>query len=58
MDQSLVPPTMPACADSQPDFVHSFGLDVPEETNKELEQEQSKQNSLSKMFQKDMRNKI
>jgi hypothetical protein len=37
---------MPAHVDSQLDFVRGFGLDVPEETNEELEQERSKQNSL------------
>jgi hypothetical protein len=31
---------MPARADSRPDFVRGFGLDVPEETDEELEQEQ------------------
>jgi len=39
-DQSLAPPAMPARADSRPDFVRGFGLDVPEETEEELEQEQ------------------
>jgi len=42
-DQSLAPPAMPARADSRPDFVRGFGLDVPEETDEELEQEQSEQ---------------
>lgn len=39
-DQSLAPPTMPIRADSRPDFVRGFGLDVPEETEEELEQEE------------------
>ena len=35
-EKSLVPPAMPARADSRPDFVRSFGLDVTEEeTNEE-----------------------
>ena len=38
-DQSLAPPAMPVRADSRPDFVRGFGLDVPEETEEELEQE-------------------
>src|SRR5260221_7481879 len=42
-DQSLAPPAMPARADSRPDFVRGFGLDVPEETEEELEQEQAVQ---------------
>ncbi|KAH9992519.1 hypothetical protein BJV74DRAFT_962454 [Russula compacta] len=39
-DQSLAPPTMPARADSRPDFLRGFGLDVPEETEEESEQEE------------------
>ena len=39
-DQSLAPPPMPARADSRPDFVRGFGLDVPDETEEELEQEE------------------
>lgn len=39
-DQSLAPPAMPARADSRPDFMRGFGLDVPEETEEELELEQ------------------
>lgn len=39
-DQSLAPPAMPVRADSRPDFVRGFGLDVPEETEEELEQEE------------------
>jgi hypothetical protein len=31
---------MPVRADSRPDFVRGFGLDVPEETEEELEQEE------------------
>ena len=41
-DQSLAPPAMPVRADSRPDFVRGFGLDVPEvpeETEEDLEQE-------------------
>lgn len=41
-DQSLAPPSMPARADSRPDFVRGFGLDVPEETEEEQEQEQDR----------------
>jgi hypothetical protein len=40
-DQSLAPPVMPVRADSRPDFVRGFGLDVPEETEEELEQEET-----------------
>lgn len=39
-DQSLAPPTMPARADSRPDFMRGFGLNVPEETEEESEQEE------------------
>ncbi|KAH9991071.1 hypothetical protein BJV77DRAFT_1009835 [Russula vinacea] len=39
-DQSLAPPPMPVRADSRPDFVRGFGLDVPDETEEELEQEE------------------
>jgi hypothetical protein len=39
-DQSLAPPAMPTRVDSRPDFIRGFGLDVPEETDEELEQEQ------------------
>ena len=38
-DQSLAPPPMPVRADSRPDFVRGFGLDAPDETEEELEQE-------------------
>ena len=34
-DQSLAPPAMPACADSRPDFMRGFGLDVPKETEED-----------------------
>ncbi|KAH9053318.1 hypothetical protein EDB87DRAFT_1652018 [Lactarius vividus] len=37
-DQSLAPPAMPARADSRPDFIRGFGLDVPEEAEEELEE--------------------
>jgi hypothetical protein len=40
-DQSLAPPAMPVRADSRPDFVRRFGLDVPQETEEELEQEKN-----------------
>ena len=36
MDQLLAPPTIPTYADSQPDFMHGFGLDVPEKTKEDL----------------------
>ncbi|KAI9451537.1 hypothetical protein F5148DRAFT_1290056 [Russula earlei] len=36
-DQSLAPLAMPVRADSRPDFFRGFGLDVPEETEEELE---------------------
>ena len=36
-DQSLAPPVMPARADSRPDFIRGFGLDVPEEAEEEQE---------------------
>ncbi len=39
-DQSLAPPVMPVRADSRPDFVRGFGLDVPEETEEELGEEE------------------
>ena len=39
-DQSLAPPAMPIRADSRPDFVRGFGLDVPEETEEELVHEE------------------
>jgi len=42
-DQSLAPPAMPARADSRPDFMRGFGLDVPEETEEELKQEQEQE---------------
>ncbi|KAI9436935.1 hypothetical protein H4582DRAFT_366964 [Lactarius indigo] len=37
-DQSLAPPAMPARADSRPDFIRGFGLDVPEEAEEEQEE--------------------
>ncbi|KAI0055919.1 hypothetical protein BV25DRAFT_1832763 [Artomyces pyxidatus] len=36
-DQSLAPPQMPARADSRPNFVVGFGLDIPEEEEPEEE---------------------
>jgi hypothetical protein len=39
-DQSLAPSAMPTRVDNRPDFIRGFGLDVPEETDEELEQEQ------------------
>ena len=38
-DQSLAPPAMPARADSRPDFIRGFGLDVPDEAEEEQETE-------------------
>ena len=38
-DQSLAPPTMPTRADSRPDFIRGFGLDIPEETEEEMKQD-------------------
>jgi len=34
---------MPTRVDSRPDFIRGFGLDVPEETDEELEQEQEQE---------------
>ncbi|KAI0297544.1 hypothetical protein B0F90DRAFT_1912759 [Multifurca ochricompacta] len=39
-DQSLAPSTMPARADSRPDFARGFGLDVPEEAEEEVQVEE------------------
>ena len=40
-DQSLAPPAMPARADSRPDFIRGFGLDVPVEADEEQEETES-----------------
>ena len=42
-DQSLAPPTMPARADSRPDFVRGFGLDITEEVEEEEEEQYAEQ---------------
>ena len=42
-DQSLAPPAMPVRADSRPDFVRGFGLDVTEEAEEEEEEQAAEQ---------------
>jgi hypothetical protein len=52
-DQSLAPPAMPARADSRPDFIRGFGLDVPDEAEEEQEETESDEEDVTEILEEE-----